>query len=82
MFRCCLTKHFVFARFDWDRSRSERLAQFRLETHKGVKPIHTPETLPDPDILENGEPTEQQVELVKEVTKKHFYEREVQNYIK
>ena len=67
----------IFSRYDWDRSRSERLAQFRLEAHKGTKALHSPDTLPDEDLLATGGVVDLQVELVKEITQKHFYEREV-----
>lgn len=70
--------HLSCNRSDWDRSRSERLAQLRIEERAGKAVQKTPQDLPDKHFLEQLQFVDLQVELVREVTKKHFYEREVE----
>ena len=46
-----------------------------------MKLLHSPDTLPDEDFLATGGVVDLQVELVKEATQKHFYEREVNLFL-
>lgn len=68
---------FVNARSDWDRSRSERLAQLHIEERFGKKQEVTPQDQLNIDKLESETVVDLQVQVAQEITKKHFYEREV-----
>lgn len=72
------TLYFLY-RSDWDRSRSERLAQLRIEERVGKRQLKTASDVPEKHMLEKLEYVDLQVELVREMNKKHFYEREVSN---
>ncbi|XP_052781835.1 trichohyalin-like [Mya arenaria] len=64
-------------RSDWDRSRTERLAQLRLES-RGVRPAnHSSRDQPDVEALDKSDLIELHAEVTREVTKKHFYEKEI-----
>ncbi|KAL4226590.1 hypothetical protein ACF0H5_014574 [Mactra antiquata] len=63
-------------RSDWDRSRSERLAQIHIEERTGKTQMRTSSDVPDKNMLETLEFVDLQVEIVREMTKRHFYERE------
>ncbi|XP_053377355.1 trichohyalin-like isoform X2 [Mercenaria mercenaria] len=63
-------------RSDWDRSRTERLAQLRIQERVGKSQLKTPQDIPDRSFLQKLQIVDLQVELVREMTKKHFYERE------
>jgi len=64
-------------RSDWDRSRSERLAQIHIDERIGKKQVHTTQEQLDIDNLETLQIVDLQVLVAKEITRKHFYEREV-----
>ncbi|XP_052249024.1 uncharacterized protein LOC127856876 isoform X2 [Dreissena polymorpha] len=64
-------------RADWDRSRSERLAQLRLEDHVGKQLEQTAHDQPNVEALEKSELVDLQVTVAMEMTQKHFYEREM-----
>lgn len=64
-------------RSDWDRSRSERLAQLHIEERLGKRQEFTTQEQPNIEELEKHEIVDLQVLVAKEITKKHFYEREV-----
>lgn len=48
-----------------------------MEERLGKKQVHTPHDQPDIDTLEQQELVDLQVQVALEMTRKHFYEREV-----
>jgi len=62
---------------DWDRSRSERLAQIRLTDRKGRKHVRTPREPLDLDACQTQGIMGIQRQFVTELVKKHSFEREV-----
>ncbi|XP_069101140.1 trichohyalin-like isoform X2 [Argopecten irradians] len=61
---------------DWDRSRAERLAQIRLLAKKGHKQLRTGRDILDLDQVGMSGAVGTQREIITEMVRKHFYERE------
>ncbi|XP_035826163.1 uncharacterized protein LOC101847194 [Aplysia californica] len=68
-------------RYDWDRQRSEILANLRLESRRGHRPIKRSTAAPDLDSLQSLALAGIKQRLVEEMEQRYFLEREAMVFL-